>query len=244
MLARTRRTIAGVSCRTSAKCSGSAVRNSPATMILSLAASTSQATRALRSRSRNASRIASEMRSQSLSGWPEDTASEVNSPLRIDILNLLFSRFGDVPGAASRNQIPLVLFGGRRLTLLRLRDPDARSELPEHQVLSCLHRKPAGRQRLQDGVAMLDVDSMERAAHPTEFARSESLQNRGRHVAAEFQRQPRWVVSIRESGQAVAGKRLMVLGFPRDIVERICNCCEHDLEHSCVFLRVHLPSEL
>src|ERR1039458_7484797 len=91
---------------------------------------------------------------------------------------------------------------------------------------------------------MLDVDSMERAAHPTEFARSESLQNRGRHVAAEFQRQPRWVVSIRESGQAVAGKRLMVLRFPPDIVEGSCICCEHDLEHSCVFLAVHLLPEL
>src|ERR1017187_3540407 len=96
-------------------------------MILPLVARVSQATRALGSRFRNSSRIASEMRSQSLSGWPEDTASEVNSPLRIDILNLLFSRFGDVPGAASRNQIPLVLFGGPRLTVLRFRDPDARS---------------------------------------------------------------------------------------------------------------------
>src|ERR1017187_6325368 len=213
-------------------------------MILPLVARVSQATRALGSRFRNSSRIASEMRSQSLSGWPEDTASEVNSPLRIDILNFLFSRFGDVPGAASWYQIPLVFFGGPRPTMRRHRNPEAKSQLPEHQVLSFLHRNPAVRQRLQDGGAMFDVDSMEGAAHPTEFARSESLQNRARQVATEFQGQPRRVVSIGESRQAVAGERLIVLGFPRDIVERICICCEHDPEHSCVFLRVHLPSEL
>src|ERR1039457_2233609 len=60
----------------------------------------SQATRALGSLSRNASRIRSEIRSASLSGWPSETDSEENRPLRIDIYIPSLADFDEVSGPA------------------------------------------------------------------------------------------------------------------------------------------------
>jgi hypothetical protein len=57
------------------KIAGSAVRNSPAMTIRLSATRVSQATLALGSRSRKASRMASEIWSASLSGWPSETDS-------------------------------------------------------------------------------------------------------------------------------------------------------------------------
>src|SRR6185312_357265 len=109
----------GASRRIVSKSAAFAVRNSPARTILPSAASASQATRALGSRVRNSSRMESDKRSQSLSGCPAETDSEVNSTLRTAIETSPMLNSGSKNSRGLPDWLPerphRPLFGGRHL---------------------------------------------------------------------------------------------------------------------------------